>query len=262
MEMIAASDCKSCHMVDQKSAGPAFREVAKRYVKELKAVEILSEKVLRGGSGVWGTTAMAAHPQLSREQAQLMVEYILSLAKEQLKASLPLDGSVKTGRESEGAYVLQASYTDRGAEGVPSLSDSKIVLLKKPFLEASAADQLSVASKFSSPTGDVVLNNVKHNATALFKSIDLTNVSTLEPVAYLIKGQTDGEVEVYVDGKKLGTTSYARIPGTEVMKGVKMKSSKLALGKVSGLHDISLVFKNDKAGDKNLFFFGKVRLGN
>lgn len=262
MEMIAASDCKSCHMVDQKSAGPAFREVAKRYVKKLKAVEILSEKVLRGGSGVWGTTAMAAHPQLSREQAQLMVEYILSLAREQLKASLPLDGTAKTGKESEGAYVLQASYTDRGAEGVPSLSDSRTFLLKKPFLEASAADQLSVTSRFTGPTGDIVLNNVKHNATALFKSIDLTNVSSIEPVVFLVDGQTDGEVEVYLDDKKLGTTSYARIPGTEVLKGVKMKSSKLMLRRVSGLHDIQLVFKNDKSGDKNLFFFGKVRLWN
>jgi cytochrome c len=191
-----------------------------------------------------------------------MVEYILSLAKEDTRENLPLEGTVKTGKELEGAYVLQAGYTDRGAEGVPSLADSRILLLKKPFLEASAADQLSVASRFTAPTGDIVLNNVKNNATALFKSIDLTHVSFLEPVVYLIEGQTDGEVEVYLDGKKLGTTSFARIPGTEAMKGVKMKSSKLMLGKMSGHHDINLVFKNDRAGDKNLFFFGKVRLGN
>ncbi len=261
MDLIAASDCKSCHLVDQKSAGPAFRDVARRYVKDLKAVEILTEKVLRGGSGVWGTTAMAAHPQLSKEQAQLMVEYVLSLAMEEIKNSLPIDGVVNTGNEKEGAYILQATYTDRGGQGVPSLSDSRLFLLKKPTLEAAAADQLSVAARFTGPTGDIVLNNVKHNASALFKSIDLTNISFLEPLVYIMEGQAGGEVEVYLDGVKVGTTSYGRVPGVEVLRGVKMKSTRLRTGRVSGLHDIQLVFKNDKAGNENLFFFGKVELG-
>ena len=264
MDLIAASDCKSCHLVDQKSAGPAWRDVAKRYSKDVKAVEILSEKVLRGGAGVWGATAMAAHPQLSKEQVQRMVEYILYLAKEETKASLPIEGVVKTGKETEGAYILQASYADRGAAGVPSLSATRIFLLKKPSLDADAADELAVASKFTAPTGDIVLNNVKNNSTALFRAIDLTNVASLAPVAYVLDGQADGEVEVYLDGvsgKKIGVTTFSTMPGIEVMKGMKMKSTKLRLGKVSGLHDIWLVFKNNTAGDKNLFFFGKVELG-
>ena len=62
------------------------------------------------------------------------------------------------------------------------------------------------------------------------------------------------------DGKMIGTTLLAKAPGIEVMEGVKMKSSKVALAKVSGRHDVLLIFKNDLAGDKNLFFFGKVIL--
>lgn len=34
--LIAESDCKSCHLTDEKSAGPSFRDVAKRYAKDVK----------------------------------------------------------------------------------------------------------------------------------------------------------------------------------------------------------------------------------
>jgi hypothetical protein len=138
------------------------------------------------------------------------------------------------------------------------------LLLKRPTLDAAVADPLSVASRFAGPTGALVLNNVKHDASAIFKSIDLTGVAVLVPVVYLIDGQAGGEVEVYLDGpsgKKIGTTSFAKITAVDVMKGVKIKSSRLKLDKINGTHDLLIVFKNDQAGNKDLFFFGRVELG-
>jgi cytochrome c len=261
--LMAASDCKSCHLIDLKSAGPAYRDIAKRYATDIKAVETLSGKILKGGAGVWGQTAMAAHPQLSKEQAAQMVEYILSLAKETTKPSLPTEGIVKTGKEVEGAYIFQASYTDKGATGVPLLSAFKTWILKNPELGATDASELKVVNKLTAPSGQVLLDNVKNNSSAFFKAVDLTNVSYLEAVAYFMGAQAGGEVEVYLDGiagKKIGATSFSKTPGIEVMTGVKMKSSKLALSKIDGKHDLLLIFKNDAAGDKNLFFFGKILL--
>src|SRR5204863_3688387 len=77
--LMEKSDCKSCHLVGEKSAGPSHRDVAKKYKSQIGAVDQLAAKIIKGGAGVWGTTEMAAHPQISVEDARQMVEYILSL---------------------------------------------------------------------------------------------------------------------------------------------------------------------------------------
>ena len=38
-----------------------------------------SEKLMKGGSGNWGQVPMAAHPNVSKEDAILMAKYVLSL---------------------------------------------------------------------------------------------------------------------------------------------------------------------------------------
>ena len=74
--LIAQSDCKSCHLIDEKSAGPSYRDVAAKYKAQKNAVEWLTSKIIKGGSGVWGTTEMAAHPQITDSDAIKMVEYV------------------------------------------------------------------------------------------------------------------------------------------------------------------------------------------
>jgi cytochrome c len=39
----------------------------------------LAATIIKGGSGVWGTVPMTAHPTLSEEDARQMVKYILLL---------------------------------------------------------------------------------------------------------------------------------------------------------------------------------------
>ncbi|MBK5280000.1 MAG: ThuA domain-containing protein, partial [Bacteroidia bacterium] len=67
--LMAESDCKSCHLIDKKSAGPSHTDVAKKYKTDTRAIELLSDKIIKGGSGVWGEVAMAAHPQITKAQA-------------------------------------------------------------------------------------------------------------------------------------------------------------------------------------------------
>ena len=76
--LIANSDCKACHAINQKSVGPSFVEIATRYKKEPE-IDKLADKIISGGSGVWGQNPMSAHPQLSKRETKEMVEYILSL---------------------------------------------------------------------------------------------------------------------------------------------------------------------------------------
>jgi cytochrome c len=68
---------------------------------------------------------MAAHPNLSTEDAAEMSKYILSLANEADK-SLPTKGSFTTKitakDKGQGTYILRAAYEDQGASGIPPLT--------------------------------------------------------------------------------------------------------------------------------------------
>lgn len=80
-KLIAASDCLSCHNVDQRVVGPAYVEVAQKYEFNDKNVTYLAGKIRQGGAGVWGQIPMAPHPNINEEDAKEMARYILSLRK-------------------------------------------------------------------------------------------------------------------------------------------------------------------------------------
>lgn len=77
--LIEASDCRTCHKDNEKLIGPAYKDVAKKYESNSENISKLAEKILKGGQGVWGEIPMAGHPNLSKEDAEAMVEYILSM---------------------------------------------------------------------------------------------------------------------------------------------------------------------------------------
>ena len=77
--LIEASDCRTCHLDKDKLIGPSYIEVAKKYPNTEANVKLLSSKVMAGGTGVWGQIPMVAHPNLSAEDAEAMVKYILSM---------------------------------------------------------------------------------------------------------------------------------------------------------------------------------------
>ena len=79
--LIAYSDCYTCHDENQRSVGPAFKDIAKRYPANKVYIEMLAQKVIIGGSRSWGYSVMDPHPKLSFEDAKTMVTYILSLEK-------------------------------------------------------------------------------------------------------------------------------------------------------------------------------------
>jgi len=77
--LIEASDCRTCHHDKDKVIGPAYIDVAKKYPNTDENVKKLSAKVISGGTGVWGQLPMVAHPNISQEDAEAMVKYILSM---------------------------------------------------------------------------------------------------------------------------------------------------------------------------------------
>jgi len=80
-QLIEKSDCLGCHAENSKVVGPSYVDVAAKYpVSELN-VDELADKIIRGGNGVWGEVPMTPHPNLSKDDAKEMVNYILSLKK-------------------------------------------------------------------------------------------------------------------------------------------------------------------------------------
>jgi len=59
--------------------GPSYFEIAEKYPINPDTINKLANKVISGGAGVWGPSPMSAHPQLSKEEAREMVEYILKI---------------------------------------------------------------------------------------------------------------------------------------------------------------------------------------
>ncbi|MEP0368250.1 MAG: family 16 glycoside hydrolase [Cyclobacteriaceae bacterium] len=77
--LIDRSDCKSCHNENVKTVGPAYITIARKYNDSEETIDMLSQKVIKGGSGVWGEAAMTPHPGLEEDDAKAMIEYIISL---------------------------------------------------------------------------------------------------------------------------------------------------------------------------------------
>ena len=77
-DLAKAKNCMACHSVGKAVVGPAFKDVSAKYAN--KPVEnALVQKVMKGGSGAWGTVPMPANPQVNEAEARALVKWILSL---------------------------------------------------------------------------------------------------------------------------------------------------------------------------------------
>ncbi len=185
--LIAGSDCKACHQLDAPSAGPAFKEVAKKYRDDKTAVAKLANKIIIGGGGTWGDREMSAHPQLSREETTEMVKYILSLGTEPTENRLPAQGKVSlkehVGKVQEGRYLITASYADKGSLVAPqgkspsvlSLKRNDVLVLRPTKVWGSEADEVHDLRR-----QDKRLGYVNNGSYFILKNIDLKGISQLK----------------------------------------------------------------------------------
>jgi cytochrome c len=79
LDLAKQKNCMSCHSVDNKLVGPAYKDVAKRYAGQKDAEDKLVQKVMKGGSGVWGAMAMPPNAQVSEAEARTLVKWVLGL---------------------------------------------------------------------------------------------------------------------------------------------------------------------------------------
>lgn len=76
MAMLNDNGCMACHAIDTKVLGPSFLDIAAKY-KDQDVHDKLVNKVIAGGSGVWGAIPMPPHPSMSEDDVGKMVDWIL-----------------------------------------------------------------------------------------------------------------------------------------------------------------------------------------
>ena len=82
LELVSKSDCFTCHKLTEASIGPAYALIAEKYkTLDGPAMDSMVDQIINGGAGRWGTVPMTAHPTMPKEEAQLMVHYIMSIKK-------------------------------------------------------------------------------------------------------------------------------------------------------------------------------------
>lgn len=77
-DLAKKKNCMTCHAVDKKVVGPAYKDVAKKYAGDKKAADMLATKVIKGGTGTWGPVPMPANAVTEAEAKQL-VTWIMGL---------------------------------------------------------------------------------------------------------------------------------------------------------------------------------------
>jgi len=73
------NNCTTCHLLDRKSVGPAYKDVAKKYKGQADALAKLSEKVKKGGSGVWGAVPMPPNGAVPDADIEKLVKWVLAM---------------------------------------------------------------------------------------------------------------------------------------------------------------------------------------
>ena len=103
--LVKANDCSSCHAVDLRVVGPAYRDVAKKYRGQPNALQKVSQRIKQGGFGDWGQVPMTPHPALTGSQLREMVAWILSLGAPPAKRSATAAGDPAQPKAASKMYT-------------------------------------------------------------------------------------------------------------------------------------------------------------
>ena len=213
--LAATLDCKACHKEAEKSIGPAYTQVAAKYEKDPKAKAYLTNKIIKGGSGVWGEVAMSAHPDLKPTDADMIVDWILGLNKKE-EPSLPAKGTITPTAKDMGkgnTMVITATYTDKGGAGLRPQSGYGVLTLKSPMLsvEAASSTKTMTVAEFGGRKLAVIEGA---SGTMNFDNVNLKNVAAFE-LGYAMQAVPDHGyiISWYVNdvkGTKLGEVKIGR----------------------------------------------------
>ena len=169
--------------------------------------------------------------------------------------SLPVEGAytvkLPSGDKGQGAYIFRASYTDRGANGLPPVPSEETFVLRNSKINPSNYEVFDNVNKMSFNNTKFVIPSKSGSYIGL-KNIDLTSITHVDINAAAPKQQLNAEggiIELRLDapnGKLLGQTEFiGDKPGGGFSFGGGAVPLKIT--PAEGVHDVYLVFKNPDA---------------
>jgi cytochrome c551/c552 len=123
ISLIKSFNCFTCHRIKTKLIGPSFESVALKYTPSKKTFDSMATRIIKGSRSVWGDQQMPPHPDVTKEKANQMLQWIFkNSADPDLDYLVGLDGIIHTKSRpvknaQKAIYVLTASYTDHGLQG-------------------------------------------------------------------------------------------------------------------------------------------------
>ncbi|TKC09524.1 PQQ-dependent sugar dehydrogenase [Pedobacter frigoris] len=198
------SDCSNCHKISTKSIGPAFTQVSTKYQKNTKAVAYLTNKVIKGSSGVWGEVPMPGHATMKESDVKQIAEWIMSLsAKASSKPSLPAAGNIippASINKNKPVLAIKATYSDLGAPGLKPLTSSNVVNLKSNVIEANDIKNVSQFGKRDYNGGQALIFP-QNDGQIVLKNIDLSSVNAFQFGIVKMGGDVNYTIEIRLDDK-------------------------------------------------------------
>ncbi|MHA7128181.1 PQQ-dependent sugar dehydrogenase [Algoriphagus namhaensis] len=245
---INEAGCKACHAIAKESVGPTYSEVSKKYASRADAKEYLAGKIKNGGGGVWGERVMPGHSHLPDDQIDQMVDFILALENPEYQdKNMPLKGSYLLDQiqNPQGYYVIQAAYTDSGANGINPTRTQEQIILRNATLPAVKGDEYKDAAKANTDT-DQFVRFTADNSWMRLAEIDLSGIKQVELL--LNPGETSGAIEIRagsLDGALLGSTPV--LAQKDRPKGYPKNwfPVKVALQNSTEIQDLYFVFRAD-----------------
>lgn len=72
--------CLSCHKVNVKVVGPAFKDVAAKYRDDPAALDKICRQIHNGGTGKWGSAVMPPFTAMSDAEARMLARWVMRQA--------------------------------------------------------------------------------------------------------------------------------------------------------------------------------------
>jgi cytochrome c len=78
-QLLKDKACLSCHALDKKLVGPAYKDVAAKYKARKDAEAYLTKKIREGSTGVWGPIPMPPNGTVNDDEAKTLAKYVLTV---------------------------------------------------------------------------------------------------------------------------------------------------------------------------------------